>query len=267
MLLVFTNTLRGHLVALALAGLALVGLGILISVSYESLGGGEAYEQFLARLPRGFSAFLKANPQMLATSGAQGYIGIGLRHPILLVMVSAFAIASASWAIAREVERKTFLILLARPIQRYRIGLARGAETLLVLTLLVAATLAGTLAGVELEGLGVDIYGLFLASVNALALFAAIGGYSYLVSALSSEGGKAIAIAAGVTVAFFLIDFFADLWEPLDPMGLASVFHYYDPVTVAATGTLPWRDMAVLLSVAAATYAAAMVVFQRRDIR
>jgi ABC-2 type transport system permease protein len=266
MLLVFINTLKGHRVALALATLALAGFGLIIPASYETFGG-EGFQQFAARLPRGISAFLKADSQLLLTSGAQGYIGIGLRHPIFLVIASAFAIATASGAIAREVERKTFLLLLARPVERYRIGLARAGETLLGLLLLVAAALAGNLIGSAISGLEIRAFPLLLASVNALALFFAIAGYSYLLSSISSDGGRATALATGVTVLLFLLDFIADLWEPLEPLGYVSPFNYYDPVTVAAVGRLSWRDIALLLSVALAGFSAAVVWFQRRDIR
>ena len=46
----------------------------------------------------------------------------------------------------------------------------------------------------------------------------------------------------------------------------AIVSHYYDPVTVAVTGTLRLVDVVVLAATAAMGFGASVAVFQRRDI-
>lgn len=267
MFLIFWKTLKGHRIALGLMGLVLLGLGMLIPNTYEAFGPQHLRAFAGENMPRGIQAFLKADTSLLFSAGAQGYVAISYRHPIFLVIGSAFAIASAAGAIAREVERKTFLLLLARPLPRYRVGLVRAVETAFGLLILVVSILMGTVIGAAIAGLeGIRISGFVLAGINALALFLAVAGYSYLLSALSSDGGRAIGLATGITLALFLMDYLADLWRPLEPMGFFTLFHYYDPVTVAAKGTLMWRDIALLLSVAAAAFGASLFVLQRRDI-
>ena len=73
-------------------------------------------------------------------------------------------------------------------------------------------------------------------------------------------------LATGLTVAFFFMDFVAELWEPLQFLGPWTVFHYYNPTAIVQQGTVPWNHALVLIGVAAAGYAAAIAVFQRRDI-
>ena len=65
---------------------------------------------------------------------------------------------------------------------------------------------------------------------------------------------------------FFFMDFVAELWEPLEFLGPWTVFHYYNPTSIVQQGTVPWDHALVLIAVAAAGYAAAIAVFQHRDI-
>ena len=201
-------------------------------------------------------------------AGPEGYIAVFFRHPLLLIVLAAYAIAAASTALAREVEHRTILILLARPLERYHLVLSRGMASLSGLALLVVALLAGTLVGVVLKGLGdsVDALPFLIAGVNALCLAAAIVAYSYLFSALSNDGGRAILLSTGLTLAFFFLDYISVLVDVLEPVGLLSVFHYYDPLALTLDASFPVLHVGLLLAVAAAAFGTAVVVFQRRDI-
>ena len=265
MLLVFRNTLRGHRFALLLMALGMAGLGLLLPTSFEAYGDTSS---LMENIPEGFKALLKAEGNLLAETGARGYIAIGFRHPLFLIVLAAFAVGSASGAVAREIERKTILLLLSRPLSRYRLLFSRAAESSLGLLLLVAALLVGTYAGIFLAGLQdlVDVMPFIVMDVNALCLFLAIMGYSYLFSAGSSDWGKATMLSTVLTVAFFFLDFAASLFDFLAPAGYLSVFHYYDPVGIAIAGVFPVVDVVVLLGIATCTLAASVLLFQRRDI-
>lgn len=266
MLHVFTETLRGHRTALLLMALGLAGLAVLFPHTYQSLGG-PALVEFMEQLPAGFRAFLKAQGSSLLTSGPQGYLAVGYRHPIFLVVGAAFAVAGASGAVAGQVGRRTILLLLVRPVVRWHLLAVRIAETVAGLALLMAASFAGTVIGQFTANLeGVALGPLALAAANGFALFAAIASYAYAISANSSDGGRAAGLSTGLTVLFFLLDFLSELWEPLAFLGPFSVFHYFDPGEVATSGAVPWRDLAVLGGVALVGWTAALVIFQRRDI-
>ena len=101
---------------------------------------------------------------------------------------------------------------------------------------------------------------------NALALGLAIGGYTTLVSSVSSDGGQTTGQAAGITVGMFFIDYLAILWAPASFLGPLSIFHYYSPADIPDVDGTPWLDLGVLFGVAVITYAAAFILFQRRDI-
>ena len=267
MLAIFSNTLIGQRWAVVVASVGMAAFGLLLTISYESLGR-QGLELFGESMPRGLSALMKAEGSLLAAAGPQGYLAIGFRHPLVLIVLAAYAISVASSSIAREIERRTILLVLARPIPRYNLVVSKGGALVIVLVALLAALLAGSFAGVLASGLGdnVDLGPFLIAGVNALALGLAIAGYSFLVSAMTSDGGRAILVSTGVTVMLFFLDFVSGLFDVLEPLGLLSLFHYYDPVSLVIEPYVPVGHLVVLLGVAAVSFAGAVAYFQRRDI-
>ena len=267
MVWILLNTLRSQRWALLVTSAGLAALGLLLAVSYESVGQ-QSLELLGEETPRAIAALMKAEGSLLVAAGPAGYLAIGFRHPLVLIVLSAFAIAAASSAIAREIERRTILILLARHIPRYHLVLSKGAASGVALVLLITALLVGTFVGVVTQGLSdqVDIVPFLIISANGLSLGLAIGGYSYLLSAMAGDGGRAILLATGVTVVLFFVDFVSGLFDALEPVGLLSVFHYYDSVSVVMESKVPLGHLAVLLGAASAKFAGAVVYFQRRDI-
>ncbi len=264
----FKMTLVRQRTLLLLFGALAVALPMLIGVTYRALGGGPGLEELWKLLPEGIKALTRAQGGFLPGMGATGYMAAGVRHPMLLVLLTAATVAVALAALAREVERGTILLLLARPIARWKVVVSRSAALAVIIAVLLALILVGFTVGFAAAGALGELQWLRLLLVlpNALALFLAIGGYSLLLSARASEGGQVMGPAAALTLLFFVLDYSSQLWEPLRPLGYVSLFHYYDPVGVAQSGVLPWRHLAVLLAVAAAGFGAAIVVFQRRDI-
>ena len=250
---------------MAMVGLVL-GLGVLIVASYDSFGP-ESNPEFYEQLPKAMAALMKVEGNLLLASGPEGFIATGFRHPLFLIIVAAFGIGSASAAMAGEIERRTVLFILARPLSRYRLVLGKGLGSMLGVVALVSSLLVGSFIGIAIQGLdGIRVDVLLLMGINALCLGLAIAGYAYLISALSSDGSRANLLATGVTVALFFLDFVSDLFEVLEPVGLLSVFNYFDPVNVAIDGGFPGVHVGVLLAIAAATFISALVIFQRRDI-
>ena len=99
----FWGSLRGQRIGLGSVSLGLFGLSMLLAVSFEAIGGGQAVEDFFDLLPEAFKALLGAR-EGIPTS-AEGFLAADYRHPLYLVTLSSFVIASTVGAIAREIER------------------------------------------------------------------------------------------------------------------------------------------------------------------
>lgn len=266
--LVFRKALRGHRVALALGALLLLGFNLLIPTTYEGLGHG-SLNSLLQNPPKGIEALLKAQGGLLIVAGPNGYAAAGYRHPIFLIIPIGFVVAIASGAVAREVERKSILMLMARPVRRSTLLLGRWGELVAVLAALLALAYAGTLLGEVVGGLrgALDATRFGMVTLNAFLLFLALSSCALFISAAASDGGRATALSVALAVGMFLVDFLAEIWSPFEAVAPLSLFHYYNPVSTAALGGVPFRDMGVLALVAGVALAAAFGAFQRRDLR
>lgn len=265
MLKILTQSLKTHRLAMLAMSLGLIAFTILVSASYEAFGQGSSF--FGAAMPKGFSAFLGADAATLVRTGAQGYVaGLGLRHPIPLIILSAFAISTAVGGIAGEIDKRTMAFLLSQPVPRQIVILSKVMETALGLVILTIAILIGIVIGMAIIGVSVGASVLLLVGLNALLTALAIMGYSYLISSSFSVGGKASFIAIGITVAMYFLDYLSRLFDVLSPLGYVSIFHYYNPLDIVANGSISWLNTVVLLGVAVFTTAAAVAIFRRRDI-
>ena len=175
MFLILRKTLRGYRLSLVFMGLALMALGVLIPSTFTSFSSNG--ENIIEQMPRGVQALLKTQGNLTPLLGPEGYVAIGYRHPIYIIVIAAFTMAAVS-TLAREIEKGTVFLLLARPLPRYHLVLAKGAGLLVGLVVLLGAALAGTTLGIAITDLDqpVRLSRFLLVSSNALLLFLAIGG-------------------------------------------------------------------------------------------
>ena len=263
---VFANTLWGYRIGIGLTALGLFAINLFIVYTFEAFGGMEAAEQFEQLIPESLKGLFKAQGGFAAD--ANGFLAADYRHPIYLVAVAALVIALCSGAVAKEIERGTILVLLASPLARWRLLSAKTAVLVTGLLIVLAAAWLGTWAGSMTVGITDQVtMSIFLrVQLNMLALAVAIGGYALLLSAIGNDSGQVTAWTSGITLGMFFVDFLSTLWSPAGPLGPLTVFYYYDPLAIARDGGIPWLDIGVLTGVGAVGLAAALVMFQRRDI-
>jgi hypothetical protein len=163
-------------------------------------------------------------------------------------------------------------LLMARPLRR------DSAITRSVIMLVAAATLtnvmmlAGTWAGLTLFARNKPQWpapAMFLSLAAGLwALMFCWGGVGLAFGASARRRGAAGAGAGLVTVAFYLLDLVARVWEPARRVGLGrlSPFHYFNPVEIISGRTFPLAHAAVLLGVGGAAIALGYVIYTRRDL-
>ena len=267
MIVLILKTIKGYRWPVIIISILLTGFGILFPTTYSTFGP-EGSPEFWENLPKGMSALMKTEAIPMLSAGLNEYVATGLRHPLVLIIMSAFAIGTATSALAKEIEQRTILVLLAQPIKRYILVTSRWIASLIGIVFLTMSLLIGVLIGVLIEGFGNEfsVKLLMFTGVNTLCLGTAILGYSYLISAKSDEGGRATLLAASLTVLFFFIDFISSLFDSLSNLSTLSIFHYYDPVKLASTNSFPILHVSVLASVGLISFIAAIVIFKRRDI-
>jgi ABC-2 type transport system permease protein len=200
--------------------------------------------------------------------GPELFTSIAWVHPVPLALVWAGAIVGCTRVPAGEVDRGTIDVLLGLPVSRRQVFLSESAVACAAGIALMAAAGAGHMLG----ALGVPPQlraapaRLIIVLANLLCLYLAVGGIAWLVSSLSDRRGRAITAVFVIVLASFLLNYLAQFWKPAQQLAFLSILHYDRPLTIIRDGTCPTRDMLVLLTVAAAFWLTAGLIFARRDL-
>jgi ABC-2 type transport system permease protein len=182
------------------------------------------------------------------------------------LVIAALAITGASAVTAGEEENRILALVLANPIPRAQLLVAKAAGVALVVIVIACAVWVGMVIGVAVGGGGIST-----GHISALAVQLAFFGFATGAVALALGGGTGRhALASGgagaVAILGWLVNSFAPLVNGVAWLKYLTLFYYYsghDPLTrgVGFTGLI------VLGLVTVTLIAAAVVAFNRRDLR
>lgn len=254
------------LLALAFLGIAVFEV-LLIQAFHYTVRDAKAYFQHIPEFAARFITVI-AGTDIRRHLTPTGLMSIGFAHPVVHVMLWAFAITFTTRVLVGEIDRGTADLLLSLPISRTRIYFTLTVLWLLAGAALAAAPLAGTYFAQEQFRRGpFEMDRLALVALNLFGLYVAVGAASLMVSAMSSRRGPAIGLVVALLVASFALNFLSAIWDPAKKVAFLGVLEYYKPLVIIDTGRWPARDLAVLGSMGLITWLTGWVVFARRDIR
>ncbi len=187
-----------------------------------------------------------------------------LTGPIAIIVLTS---SIGSRALAGEEMAHTMGLLLSNPISRTTVVLEKTLAMIGHALAFGAATFLGTWAGVRLAGLSeVGVTGIAAVSFM-LSLFGLVfGGVALALSAATGKRSATLAGTTGVALATWFIFSFFPLSETLDGWTRLSPFHWFlgnDPLL----NGFDWGGVALMAIVFALLVAAAIPLFQRRDLR
>jgi ABC-2 type transport system permease protein len=208
---------------------------------------------------------------------------IGYVHPLLLAILSIWAIGRAAGSVTGEVDRGTMDLLLAQPVPRSRLILAHFCVDLVVIPLLCLSMWAGTWLGAWAVGvlavgaprsataMRLDPLASVAALSNVAALLFAVSGYTMWLSARGRYRGRVLGAAVLLTLVQSLVNIAGQLWDVLAPLRPFTVFYYYQPQEMILQADWPadaqvWLRLGVLVAVGAVGYLLALRAFGRRDL-
>ena len=200
--------------------------------------------------------------------GPEALASMAWVHPLLLTLVWAHAVTFCSRFPAGEIDRGTIDIALALPVSRLDFFCGESLVWLGSGLVVVLAGLAGSLVGVcgsfgPQAGAGWDALPVL---GNLYCLYLAVGGIAWLASSLCNRRGRAVSIALAFVLVSYTWNFLVQFWDVARALPQVSVLYYYRPLATLHSPSWPWPDMLVLLCIASVTWAAAGLVFRRRDI-
>ena len=113
--------------------------------------------------------------------------------------------------------------------------------------------------------LGVSAWSFLPLVATALLLFVAWGAVGLVVGATRRDGGQAIAWTTALIAGSFVLNHLAQLWTPLSRWRPLSLFRYYQPEVILASG-VPASTIVVLAVTIVAGVAIGIAMMQRRDL-
>jgi ABC-2 type transport system permease protein len=195
-----------------------------------------------------------------------GFIGAEALSVMWPVIVLVFLIMAGTATVAQEIERGTVELWLSVPERRARLLASKIAAVLLGAVAITAATLLTVGVGAVLVDEALSLGALLAGAITMLTFCVAALGIAVLLSALSSDRGKAAGLAALVALASYLAWVVGNNSSTWSWLRYLSIFTAYDPQAALRTSQVSLAGVASLLVVGAACALAALVVFERRDI-
>jgi ABC-2 type transport system permease protein len=248
-------------------GLLLAAFQVILVVVARSIQTSGGFEQLSAMLPP-FARELMG-PSLATFMSFSGIVTLGYFHLAVMGSLVALTVALATMPTS-EIEIGFMDLILARPLARHwmitRTIVAMILSTVVLLSLMMAGTWFGlqTLAPKSAQWPSVKL--ILLLAVNLGLLMLCWSGVAMAIGSASRRRSVASGAAGLLALTAFLLDYVGRLWQPAESLAWLSPFRYYSPFELVMGNPLPSKNLVVLASIAVAGFAAAYVLFARRDI-
>lgn len=266
-LLLTGHSLRRMRTLILTTGLLLAAFQLFLILVAGSLQNSGGFDQLSTLIPPFVRELL--GPAMVSFLSFPGVVSIGYFHLAIIGAVVAMATTLATIPTA-EIESGLVDLILSRPLARHWIITRTIAVTLLVAALLLAMMIAGTWSGLHLFAPAGAVWPsatlIHSLALNLGLLMLCWGGIAMAIGAAARRRSVAGGAAGLLALATYLLDYVGRLWQPAEKIAWLSPFRYYNPFDLITGSPLPVRNLAVLGAIAAAGFAAAYVLFARRDI-
>ena len=265
--LLFAYSLKRVRTLAIATGLLLAALQLVLIFVAGALHTTGAFDQLSALIPPFARELL--GPSVTIIMSFSGIVCLGYFELAVMGALIALAVTLATTP-ASEVEIGFMDLILARPLPRHWIITRTIALTTLVSAAMLLLMVAGTWTGLRLfapKGVEWPSATLIISlAINLGMLTLCWGGVAMAIGAASRRRSVAGGTAGLLAFAAFLLDYVARLWQPAEKIAWISPFRYYNPFELITGNPLPFKNVAVLGAIALTGFAAAYVLFARRDI-
>jgi ABC-2 type transport system permease protein len=251
-------TLRLRMLPTLLAALGMAVVIVMVGALFPAVGDSIGKLD----LPRGVTTLLGGADYGTITGWMRSEIG-AVYGPLL---VAYTGISVATGSTAGEEEAGILALILAHPIERSRLVLAKAAAVAVSVVLVVLGTFLGLIVGVAVGGGGIALANIGAVALHLAFLGWAIGALALALATSTGRRGLAAGTAAAIAVLGFLVNGFAPLVNALDWLKYLSLFYYYEGHDPIANG-VDASDIAVLAAATISLTALAVIGIRRRDLR
>lgn len=263
----FKQQAKAEWVTLLVWGVIIGAITFFGTALYESMyraGALAKFQEMFQTMPESTRAMFGAAKGGFPTlAGWLTIFTLGQWMLIGLVIYTALFVAGI---VTREMDRRTMEFLLGLPVSRTQVLLSRWAGMVAALVGLVAAHLAGLIAGVATATEPLPAGRLVLADLNLWLLLVAMGTILLFISIFVDDYGRGVGAVLGVGVGFvFANSALESATGALKTLREVLPLGFYDPGSIL-TGTMHWSHLGVLAAITAVALGLSLYCFQRKQI-
>ena len=241
-------------------------MGWVLGSSTKQMEAGNVLSDFMTgvmeKLPESILALIGIVPGMSAVDSLiQGKIGfwMGIALPI-------YACLLAVAAVTREIDRGTADFLLALPVDRRQVLIARWGVMVTNVSIVAVATWAALSGGLVAGGVEGNIRGYFWMIAQAAFVGMAIGSLALLASMWASDYEKAMKRSLGAVLLLFTVDMSMEIAGMPRLARAFNPFSYFSTLEPLLRSGPMIPEAAVLLATSVAALWLAVRAFQQRQI-
>ena len=188
------------------------------------------------------------------------YVGICMEWAIVIV-----AILIPARIVAGEVDKNTLDVTLSYPIPRWRYLLEKYMVYLAYNLFYPVFVAAFAVVGTNSLGESLDMMVLGHAMMGFWLWLFALGALSLLCGTLFLESNRALAASGALIVTQYMMTRLGDLGD-LSFLKQYTIFNYLSTGTILQNAGMPMSEVAVVVGVGLVALAAALYVFQNREL-
>lgn len=220
------------------------------------------------------AALAESMPEMMAIVGMVqtsatmlGFMSAYLYGFVLLVFPMVYSMLTAHRLVAKYVDRGSMAYLLAAPVPRRKVAftqmkvLASGILFLVLYASAVQIVTSEALFPGEL-----DIGKMLVLNLGLFCLHLFIGGVCFLASCIFNDAKYSVAFGAGIPALAFIIQMLANYGGDLEVAKYFTFLTLYRPDGIIAGEACAYWGMGILFAGALALYAAAILIFSKKDL-
>lgn len=227
MMAILSQAVRRRRVSLFWWSLGLVLFIALLVVAYPTVRNNSELDKTFAGLPPSVETLLGLSAANTLTSPI-GYLNSQYFANVLPLILLVFAIGLGAWAISGDEAAGTLELLLSNPVSRTRVALERAAALMLLLAILTAVAAAALVALAPATGLNRGLPLERVVAATAACGFMALvpAAVAFAVGAMTGRQSPALASAATLAIAGYVIEGLAAQVKALQPVRAISPWHW-----------------------------------------
>jgi ABC-2 type transport system permease protein len=204
---VLTHAISRRLFSLAWWALGVAGMCGLLAAAYPTVRGNHELDKTFANLSPGIQTLLGLSNNNLLSSPT-GYLDSQFYSNIWPLMVLVFTIGFAAWTIAGDEQAGTLELLVANPVSRVRIAVARYTGLLALTAILIIVCVVALSALAPSTGLndGLPVTRLAAATVAAALCALVFASLAFAVGAATGSRPAALATSTGLAIAGYVLE-------------------------------------------------------------